>query len=295
MKDQTTVYRLGSWNIYPASLLLKSQAGVFKVQDKVMQVLLVLIEANGEVVLKEVFNEKVWADAIVTENSLSKAISELRKIFDTSSDKDLIATVSKKGYRITATVYKEKIAKKGVREKSKNQNLRIVFYTALLFLLGLFVYHLFGYKEEMQASSLAPNGKTIAYYKKLNGQYVLQLEDIEEKEIKEIATDLDPESFIIDWSPDSRFLVYNATREKDLFYAINVISLENGTTTYIKFAKNEENHQTESTPEVLDSPAFSVDHREIRRGSDVIHHIYLTEKDTIKVYFQNSLIKSFSW
>ncbi len=295
MRGQTTIYKVGQWVIYPDALLLQKNGLDYRVQDKIMQVLVVLLEANGEIVGKDEFYEKVWPDTIVTENSLSKAISELRKILNNSTDKTFIATVPKKGYSVVPSIHKQRVLKKGIAQRKRSKTIGVFISLLVVLLLGAFIFHSINGKELKKASTLAPNGKAVAYYEKQNGYYVLQVENIEEKEIKEIANDLTPESFVIDWSSNGEFLVYNATNKLDPFYSINISSLENDFTTYIKFAKNEKKHETESTPKELDSPINFVDHKEIKRGKDKIHHIYMNEKDTIKVFFQNNLIRSFSW
>lgn len=294
MRGQTTIYKVGRWVIYPDALLLQKGGLDYKVQDKIMQVLIVLLEANGEIVSKDEFYEKVWANTIVTENSLSKAISELRKILDDPTDTNFIETVPKRGYRVIPNAHKERVPKKGIAQSTRSKKIGI-FIASLVIILGASIFYLIGRKEFKKASTLAPNGEAIAYYEKKNGHYILQVENIEEKEIKEIANNLNPESFVINWSTNGEFLVYNATRKLDPFYSINISSLKNDFTTYIKFAKNEKNHQTESTPEKLDSLIYFVDHKEIKRGEDKIHHIYMNEKDTIKVFFRDNLIRSFSW
>jgi DNA-binding winged helix-turn-helix (wHTH) protein len=295
MKSQTVIYRLDLWTIYPDSLLLKNGDLEFKVQDKVMQVLIVLLQANGNVVVKEEFDEKVWTDTIVTQNSLSKAISELRKILNHQSDKNFIETVPKKGYRINSDVYKEEVSKKEIKQKLKvKSSILLISLIIAMSFLGIFALKGIKNRELKMAPSLAPNGQSIAYYQKADSQYMLLLEDLEEKEIKEIANKLNPETFVINWSPDGEGLVYNATKAEDPFYSINVVSLKDVTTTYIKFAKNDREHRTKSIPKNLDSLTLSVEHKEIRYRDDKIHHIYLNKKDTIKVFFQKKLVESFS-
>ncbi|GAB5400209.1 MAG: hypothetical protein Aureis2KO_17940 [Aureisphaera sp.] len=296
MSDRNFIFKIGPWVIYPDSLLLKKDDLEFRTQDKVMKVLLLLLEANGAVVTKNEFYQKVWPDSIVTENSLNKAIYELRKILNRGSDKNFIETVPKKGYRITFPVYKEEYSRKGIERRPRHKKTLVgVCFLLVVTLMGIFIFNTIETQEEKVASSLAPNGKLIAYYKKTDNTYMLLLEDIEEKEIKEIANDLMPETFVINWSPSSNRLIYNASKTDDPFYSINVVSLENVNTTYIKFAKNELEHTTKSVPKDLDSATIHVDHREIRRGDDRIHHIFLNKKDTIKVLFHNDLVESFSW
>lgn len=78
-----------------------------QIQPKIMQVLICLVEEQGQVVTKDQLFERVWADTHVTEHVLSRAISELRKIFgDDPKRPSVIETIPKVGYRLIADVLK---------------------------------------------------------------------------------------------------------------------------------------------------------------------------------------------
>jgi Tol biopolymer transport system component/DNA-binding winged helix-turn-helix (wHTH) protein len=77
-----------------------------QVADKFMQVLVVLIEAPGVVSRQELF-DTVWPGTYVVDESLTRAISSLRKLFDDDpKDPKIIETIPKKGYRLLAPVEK---------------------------------------------------------------------------------------------------------------------------------------------------------------------------------------------
>jgi Tol biopolymer transport system component/DNA-binding winged helix-turn-helix (wHTH) protein len=70
-----------------------------------MQVLQCLSDTAGEVVPKERLMRSVWADTIVTDDVLTRAVSELRKAFrDDSKEPRYIQTIPKSGYRLIADV-----------------------------------------------------------------------------------------------------------------------------------------------------------------------------------------------
>jgi Tol biopolymer transport system component/DNA-binding winged helix-turn-helix (wHTH) protein len=76
-----------------------------QLEPKVMEVLLCMAERPEKTVTKEQFKEKVWTDAVVTDDVLSRCISELRKVFgDDSRDPSYIETIRKTGYRLIAPV-----------------------------------------------------------------------------------------------------------------------------------------------------------------------------------------------
>lgn len=70
-----------------------------------MKVLLQLAAATPGVVTREQLLEQVWVDALVTEHSLTIAISDLRKLFgDTPRQPAYIETIRSVGYRLIAPV-----------------------------------------------------------------------------------------------------------------------------------------------------------------------------------------------
>ena len=93
------------WFVEPMLNRMSKGEDTVQVEPKVMEVLLCMAEQPDETVTKEAFMERVWADTVVTDDVLSRCISELRKIFrDDSRNPDYIETIRKKGYRLIAPV-----------------------------------------------------------------------------------------------------------------------------------------------------------------------------------------------
>ena len=79
-----------------------------QLEPKVMRVLLCLAGRPGEVVTKEQLFHEVWEGAFVTEDVLTRAIGELRRIFeDDAARPRVIETIRKSGYRLIAPVVLE--------------------------------------------------------------------------------------------------------------------------------------------------------------------------------------------
>src|SRR5262249_40818292 len=78
------------------------------VEPKVMQVLVCLAEHAGEVVPKERLIKSVWEATYVTDDVLTRSISELRKLFqDDAKEPRFIQTIPKSGYRLIAPVSRD--------------------------------------------------------------------------------------------------------------------------------------------------------------------------------------------
>jgi DNA-binding winged helix-turn-helix (wHTH) protein/TolB-like protein/tetratricopeptide (TPR) repeat protein len=73
-------------------------------EPKAMQVLYQLALCAGETVSRQELMDKVWHARVVMEDALTRIISQLRLTFNDSKTRQIIHTVPKKGYRLSADV-----------------------------------------------------------------------------------------------------------------------------------------------------------------------------------------------
>jgi len=78
-------FRVGDWLIEPQLNGITGHNKTTRIERKMMQVLVCLAEHAGEVVTKENLIREVWGDTFVTDDVLTRCISELRKAFDDSA------------------------------------------------------------------------------------------------------------------------------------------------------------------------------------------------------------------
>ena len=98
-------FRLGEWLIRPQLNTVQGDSGTVRLEHKFIQVLVCLAGRPGEVISKDELIRTVWADTFVTDDVLTRAVSELRKILrDDAKQPHIIETVSKNGYRLIAPV-----------------------------------------------------------------------------------------------------------------------------------------------------------------------------------------------
>ena len=70
-----------------------------------MEVLVCLAEHTGEVVPKEKLLQAVWPDIFVSDDVLTRSVSELRRVFgDDAHASRIIETIPKRGYRLLVAV-----------------------------------------------------------------------------------------------------------------------------------------------------------------------------------------------
>lgn len=94
-------FRIGELRVDPAALEIRSGDSVVRVQRQVMLVLLLLVENAGVVVERDMFFARIWPHEVPGDETLTKAISRLRKACrDTSSGAIQIETIPTVGYRL---------------------------------------------------------------------------------------------------------------------------------------------------------------------------------------------------
>lgn len=77
--------------------------GERRLTPKALQVLLVLVEAQGSVVTREALFERVWPHTMPTDDVLTQAVTQLRKAFGDDRDAPrFIETIARTGYRLLA-------------------------------------------------------------------------------------------------------------------------------------------------------------------------------------------------
>lgn len=98
-------FRLGDWLICPSLNTVQCDGRSVRIEHKMMQVLVCLANRPGEVLSKDELIRTVWKDTFVSDEVLTRAISELRRVFlDDPKRPHIIETVAKSGYRIIARV-----------------------------------------------------------------------------------------------------------------------------------------------------------------------------------------------
>src|SRR5215468_488536 len=97
-------FQIQEWVVSPQLNSLRSNGRMVHLEPKVMQVLVCLAKSS-DVVSKEKLMRTVWADTFVTDDVLTRSISELRKVFDDDKKNPrFIQTIPKGGYRLIAPV-----------------------------------------------------------------------------------------------------------------------------------------------------------------------------------------------
>ena len=103
--EQSTTIKLGKWEIRPAELRVIDGDVEHVLEAKVMEVLVALLEHPGQVIKREALIDRVWGREFGGDESLTRAISLLRKALgDTRGSHEHIRTIPRQGYQLVAPV-----------------------------------------------------------------------------------------------------------------------------------------------------------------------------------------------
>ena len=95
------VFRLGKWQVRPASDEIADDRSVVRIEPKAMDVLVYLAAHEGQVVSREELERDVWHGALVGYDAVTGTVIKLRKALDDDARHPrYIATVPKRGYRL---------------------------------------------------------------------------------------------------------------------------------------------------------------------------------------------------
>jgi TolB-like protein/DNA-binding winged helix-turn-helix (wHTH) protein/tetratricopeptide (TPR) repeat protein len=98
-------FRLEDWIIRPQRSIIERGDETVHLKPKSMAVLECLALTAGEVVSRDTLFDTVWPGAVVSDDTLTQCIVELRKAFgDTAHDAKYIETIPKKGFRLVPAV-----------------------------------------------------------------------------------------------------------------------------------------------------------------------------------------------
>ena len=92
--------RFGSFQIDPRTWLLTRDSAPVDLSPRLVEILGFIVSRGGEIVTKEELLEKFWPDVNVTENTLTRAIADIRKaIGEDATSPRFLQTAARRGYR----------------------------------------------------------------------------------------------------------------------------------------------------------------------------------------------------
>jgi DNA-binding winged helix-turn-helix (wHTH) protein len=100
------IYYFDSYELDTVRYELRYSSVPVHIEPKVFDILIYLIQHEGQVVTKEELHTHLWADQFVSDSALTYCIASARKaVGDTGRVQRTIKTVHRRGYRFIAQVY----------------------------------------------------------------------------------------------------------------------------------------------------------------------------------------------
>jgi DNA-binding winged helix-turn-helix (wHTH) protein len=102
LSDPPAIIEFGHFSILPHRRQLLAEGRPIRLGGRAFDLLMALLEAPGAVVGKDELLRRIWPGRIVEKNRLASEIAALRKAL--GADRDLIQTVSGRGYQFTGDI-----------------------------------------------------------------------------------------------------------------------------------------------------------------------------------------------
>lgn len=232
MSETVNPIQLGSLLLDIDANQLRNNEQQQQIEPKLVEVIKYLHQHKNQVVPRNELQQKVWNGQIVSDNAISRSISQIRKLLELSeSPAPVIETIPRVGYRLIIT---EEIASdpQGEQQNSVSapKSTRHLFSIAMVILLAIMLFIGYQYQksdlevsfDDVSISTLtqlpgkergarfSPDGQTIAFVYTAKGAagddiYLLDLKT-------QKATPLiESSSLIISmvWSPDSKSILFS--------------------------------------------------------------------------------------
>jgi DNA-binding winged helix-turn-helix (wHTH) protein len=92
--------RFGSVTVYPRARELRVQGKLVETNNCAFEILLMLIQADGQLVTKKALFQRLWPNTCVADSNLRVQMYKLRKVLGENAQ--AIRTAPNRGYRLTA-------------------------------------------------------------------------------------------------------------------------------------------------------------------------------------------------
>lgn len=99
-------FRLGSATVRPSIRTVEGPTGSVTTEPRVMQVLVAFVDANGAVLTRDDLLRTCWSGMIVGDDSINRAVAEVRRIARATGAGFGVETIPRVGYRLTGSSLK---------------------------------------------------------------------------------------------------------------------------------------------------------------------------------------------
>lgn len=238
-------FTLGQWTLQPDLNIIKSETSSLQLEPLTVKMLVFMTQRLGEAITRKELMDHIWGSTVVSNDSLNRIASQLRKIFDQDENVQL-DTIRGVGYRLSVTSAHTK------SRSEKGNKMAIWGITALLsvIVIGLAIIA-FQIGEEKPSSvpelseftqlpgfllnpSMSPDDRVMAF--SWNGGegttfniYLKQQDAATPVKFSEGSFDLAPV-----WSPEGDFIAYNSYNFMEATSTLVIKALVGGSTRTVE-------------------------------------------------------------
>lgn len=280
------------WRIDTSSAIaVHPKRGTFQLKKKSLQVLIVLVNAQGEIVSKSELLAAVWPNIVVTENSLTQAISELRKVLgDSKSAPKYIQTFPNQGYQLCG------LPQRPINERELRWK-KIFFVSALITIMVTMLLAWFYFDKDDKQLISSPDGRFTAVISPKNSNYALSIFAVDSS----TAGDMFFRSLYIrsvdafSWSIDSRYFVA-ITPDSPEYFQFVISSLGSFEKFTVQLPKTLNEHTSimlnDNVANKVTLPFDIVEHKAV---SKFLHVWELSNGQSIQIKFNQQGPQKVSW
>ena len=139
--ESNVIYEFGPFRLDRTTRVLMKDAQIVPLTLKVLDLLIALVDRQGQIVAKDQLISTVWPGTFVEESNLTSNMSILRKVLGEHPDGgEYIETVPKRGYRFLAAVYQVQEKAAPIEAHTPRRAIAVLiaaFAAAALFVLAL--------------------------------------------------------------------------------------------------------------------------------------------------------------
>lgn len=136
--SETTTYSFLDFKFTPSQHQFTHRNQDIQLSKKNHELLLALIQSNGDVIEKDDLIAQVWPNQIVTDAALNKQITRLRKLLAEYDDSQIIETIRGVGIRLNCELHAETIDNDPIK-RSNQQSAWVVVTIVLIAVLTLWL------------------------------------------------------------------------------------------------------------------------------------------------------------
>ena len=132
MTRQEASYRFGAFTVDPAAYTLRRAGDPVPLSPRPFDLLVYLLRNAQRLVTKDELLDALWPGVVVTENTLTQAVSELRRaLHDTPGAPRCIETVPRRGYRWIAAIRPDGPGEDSVRPRPSGRTIAVIDFANL--------------------------------------------------------------------------------------------------------------------------------------------------------------------